>query len=99
MDDNATVHWATTVEEWFSQHDSNFNDLAWPPQNPDLNSIGNVLDMLEKHIRQRSPLPYNLSQLKDCLVKAWYVLHLDALQYLMEFMPDRIHAVLLRAKE
>ena len=64
MDDNATIHRARIVRDWFNEHQSDFQQLSWTPQSPDLNPIENVWDMLERRIRQQSPLPSNIQDLK-----------------------------------
>lgn len=59
MDDNTTVNQARIVQEWFTEHNSDFCHILWPPQSPDINPIAKVWDMLE-NIWQQSPLPSNL---------------------------------------
>ena len=97
MDDNATIHRARIVRDWFNEHQSDFQQLPWPPQSPELYPIENVWDMLERRIRQQSPLPSNLQDLKVCVANAWYSLDINALQKHVESIPSRIRAV-IRAK-
>lgn len=92
MHANATTHRVRIPQQWFSEHDRDFHHLSWPPQSPDLNLTEKVWDILECKIWEQSPLTSNLSLLQDCLMNAWYALDLDALQRLVEFMPNHSYA-------
>ena len=35
---NASCHKAKMVQEWFEEHNNEFEVLTWPPNSPDLNS-------------------------------------------------------------
>ena len=94
MDDNVPVHQARSVQNWFAEHQSDFQHFFWPPHSPDLNLIENMWDMLESRIRQHSPLPSNLQDLKSCMANAWYSLNVNALQKLVDSMPKRIRAII-----
>ena len=60
MDDNAPTYRAKSVQNWSAEHQFGFQQLSWPLHSPDLIPIKNVWDMVERRIRQHSPLPSNL---------------------------------------
>ena len=37
--DNAPFHKAKKVQEWFEEHNNEFEVLTWPPNSPDLSPI------------------------------------------------------------
>lgn len=39
QDDNAPIHTARLVTEWFDEHESEVEHLPWPAQSPVLNII------------------------------------------------------------
>ena len=70
MDDNVPIHRDRSVQNWLTEHESDFQQLSWPPYSPDLNPIENVWNMVKRHLRQHSPLPSNLKDLKSCIASA-----------------------------
>ncbi|GFU31230.1 hypothetical protein TNCV_1742241 [Trichonephila clavipes] len=74
------THRARSIQNCFTEHQSDFQYFLWPPHSPDLNPIENVRDMVERLILQHSPLPSNLQDLKSCIANAWYSLDVNALQ-------------------
>ncbi|KAK3557213.1 hypothetical protein QTP70_026124, partial [Hemibagrus guttatus] len=48
--DNAPCHKAKMVQEWFDEHNNEFEVLTWPPNSPDLNPIEHLWDVLDKQV-------------------------------------------------
>ncbi|KAK3519768.1 hypothetical protein QTP70_003892 [Hemibagrus guttatus] len=48
--DNALCHKAEMVQEWFDDHNNQFEVLTPPPNSPDLNPIQHLWDVLDKQV-------------------------------------------------
>ncbi|GBM10607.1 Transposable element Tcb1 transposase [Araneus ventricosus] len=94
QDDNAPIHTARCVQEWFEEHDDAVDHLAWPPQSPDLNSIEHLWQYLESKIRSRFPPPSGLSELKTALQEEWLNIPLNIVHDLYASIRRRIKSVL-----
>ncbi|GFV28850.1 transposable element Tcb1 transposase [Trichonephila clavipes] len=67
QDDNAPIHTAKIVQEWFAEHEVEVGHLYWPPQSPDLNIIEHLWGYLESKLRARFPPPSTISALETAL--------------------------------
>ncbi|KAK3544158.1 hypothetical protein QTP86_003944 [Hemibagrus guttatus] len=65
-------HKAEMVQEWFDEHNNEFEVLTWPPNSPDLNPIEHLWDVLDKQVRSMEATPHNLQELKDLLLTSWF---------------------------
>ncbi len=45
--------------------------LAWPAYSPDMSPIEQVWDALDRHIRQRVPVPANIQKLRTAIEEEW----------------------------
>ena len=59
--DNVPCNKVRIVQEWLHKHNNEFSLLQWPAQSPDLNPIEHLWDEMERAIRNRDPLPANLT--------------------------------------
>jgi len=69
--ENAPCHKAKMVQEWFEEHNNEFEVLTWPPNSPDLNQIEHLWDVLNKQVQSMEAPPRNLQDLKDLLLTSW----------------------------
>ncbi len=92
--DNASCHTVQIISDWFLEHDNEFTLLKWPPQSPDLNPIEHLWDVVEREIHNMDVEPTNLQQLHDAIMSVWTKISEECFQHLVEYMPQRIKAVL-----
>ncbi|KAK3512371.1 hypothetical protein QTP70_007358, partial [Hemibagrus guttatus] len=52
--DNAPCHKTEMVQEWFDEHNNQFEVLTWPPNSTDLNPIQHLWNVLDKQIPQHT---------------------------------------------
>ncbi|KAK3560207.1 hypothetical protein QTP86_000776, partial [Hemibagrus guttatus] len=91
--DNAPCHKAEMVQEWFDDHNNQFEVLTPPPNSPDLNPIQLLWDVLDKQVRSMQAPPYNLQDLKDLLLSSWCQIPQHTFRGLVESIPQRVRAV------
>lgn len=48
--DNAPCHTAKMVQEWFEEHNNEFEVLTWSPNSQDLNPVEHLWHVLEKQV-------------------------------------------------
>ncbi|GFW88078.1 transposable element Tcb2 transposase [Trichonephila clavipes] len=75
QDDNAPIHTAKIVQEWFAEHEGEVGHLDWPPQSPDLNIIEHFRGYLESKLRARFPPPSTISALRPLSTKNGFIFH------------------------
>ncbi|KAK3555385.1 hypothetical protein QTP86_015670, partial [Hemibagrus guttatus] len=77
------------VQEWFDDHNNQFEVLTWPPNSPDLNPVQHVWDVLNKQVPSMEAPPRNLQDLKDLLLTSWCQIPQHTFRDLVESMPRR----------
>ena len=98
MQDNASIHTAHKVKDWFEENGIRTTD--WPPYSPDLNPIEHAWYALKKLVLKMFPEIMNCSgeseedraNLEEALKVAWEALPNSLFESLIESMPRRIEA-------
>ncbi|KAK3539129.1 hypothetical protein QTP86_026698, partial [Hemibagrus guttatus] len=62
--DNAPCHKAEMLQEWFDDHNNQFEVLTPPPNSPDLNPVQHLWDVLDKQVRSMESITSQLTGLK-----------------------------------
>ncbi|KAK3562823.1 hypothetical protein QTP86_010397 [Hemibagrus guttatus] len=91
--DNAPCHKAKMLQEWFDEHNNEFEVLTCPPNSPDLNPIQHLWDVLDKQVRSMKAAPRNLQDFKDLLLTSWCQIPQHTFRDLVESMPQQVRAV------
>ncbi len=99
MYDNASIHTAYIVRDWFC--DEGIELLDWPPYSPDLNPIENLWKRLKDEIIRAHPELVTMGNsdsamdhLIECAKEAWETLAEEMLNKLASEMQKRVDAVL-----
>lgn len=98
MHDNAPIHTAHLVQDWFVEQAIEVID--WPPYSPDLNPIENLWKRLKDEIIRAHPelitmgnSDKDIAHLIDCAREAWETLREEMLNKLASGMQKRVDAV------
>ena len=98
MQDNASIHTAHKVREWF--RDRGINVLEWPPYSPDLNPIKHVQQLLKKMLVEQYPKLLesrgksedDIHALQEALKNCWEQLPGETFDTLYQSIPRRVAA-------
>ncbi|GFW29187.1 transposable element Tc1 transposase [Trichonephila clavipes] len=78
---------------WFDE--MGVQELDWPSQSPDLNSIEYLWDEQERILRSQPNRPSSLQSLSSVVMDAWKAIPKVTYQKLVESLPKRVQAVIL----
>lgn len=92
--DSASCHSGTIGQEWFEEHNKEFQVLAWPSNSPDLSPMEHMWGLLETQVQSMEATPHSLEELKETLLTFWCQLPEYTFRGLVEYMPQRIRTVL-----
>jgi DDE superfamily endonuclease len=101
MQDNASIHTAQSVKDWFKEQRVWCTD--WPPYSPDLNPIENVwhaikslaLKMFPDIMSRGEQSEEDIKRVEECLKAAWAALPNSLFEDLIESMSRRIEMCIL----
>lgn len=86
--DNASIHTSRSTKEWFIG--KNITVLDWPAYSPDCNPIENVWGILTRVVYANGKQYSTVSELKEAIEMAWYVIKPETLQKLVLSMKKRV---------
>ena len=89
--DNPPVHKAWSIQERFVE--IGVEELDWPAQSPDLNSIKQLWDELDRRLQARPNCPTSVPT-SQMLVAEWKQVPTTLFQHVMESIPKRVEAVI-----
>ena len=99
MQDNAPIHTARAVTQWFL--DIAIPLVDWPPYSPDLNPIEHIWHHLKKTILRMHPELQDMGKgeeaieaLENALKEAWDALPNTLFEQVADSMPYRVAAVI-----
>lgn len=101
MQDNAPIHSAHKVKQWFENH--GIPVMEWPPFSPDLNPIEHAWAKLKELLYKLDPEIATIkgvneevkNRFSELIEKAWETLGQDYFERLIRSMDSRVNAVLL----
>ena len=93
QDDNAPMHTAYVLKNWYEENESWLEHMEWLPRSPDLNIVEHFWFVLKRQVRNRYPPPFCLKELEQVLMEEWLKIPLDEIRNLYDSIPRRIDAV------
>ena len=94
QDDNALIHTAHIIKNWYKEHETELEHMEWPPQSSDLNNIKHLWYTLERQVRNWYPPPSCLEELEQVLMEKWLKFLIEEIKRLYNLIPRHIRAVL-----
>jgi hypothetical protein len=97
--DNAPIHTAQMVKQWFEEHGILWCQ-SWPSYSPDLNPIEHVWTLMKRLIYDKEPFIMKLSRSRQLEVllreipRAWVEIQSEVIDSLVSSMKQRVQAVI-----
>ena len=89
--DNARPHVARICTEFLQAEQVPV--LPWPAYSPDMSPIEHLWDVMDRHVRQRVPIPGNVRELRTALGEEWDNIPQATINNLMGSMRRRLTAL------
>ena len=86
------MHKTRSTQKWFVE--IGVEELDWPAQSPDLNSLEHLWDELQCRLRARPKRPTSVANLTNALVAELKQVPTEMFQHLVESLPRREDAVI-----
>lgn len=87
MQDNAAVHTARYVQDWFEH--TKIDLLQWPAKSPDLNPIENIWGALSRMVYAQGRQYNTVEALKQAIIEGWDNISAQCVQRHIASMPNR----------
>ena len=92
MQDNAASHSERATRQYLATN--NVLVMDWPARYPDLNPIGHIWDLLDKHLRNVQNPPQTVAALRQGVVRQWNLLAQPESRRYIASMRRRCEAVI-----
>ncbi|KAF0706764.1 hypothetical protein AaE_013963 [Aphanomyces astaci] len=92
--DNASIHTAGAVLEWFKEPEVAVDVIQWPAKSPDLNPIENLWGIMSRKVYDNGRRQFSKkADLIACVRQVWDEIDISLLQKLVAGMPKRCDLV------
>jgi len=92
--DNASIHTARAILEWFRT--DGINPMKWPARSPDLNPIENLWGILVRRVYANGRQFNAVGDLKEAIREEWSKISAAIRHNLINSMPNRVFNVILK---
>jgi len=92
--DNAAIHTARVLLDWFSV--TGINQMKWPAKSPDLNPIENLWGILIRRVYENGRQYSTVGGLKAAITNEWSKITSGTLRNLINSLPNRVFQVIYK---
>lgn len=86
--DNAPIHGAGTVQNWFESHQ--VETIDWPSNSPDLNIIENIWSTMKRNLSKRDLHFCSITSLDAAVQAEWSKISIESIKKLYQSIPVRL---------